>query len=51
MNHNAAARAAFTIDALLPPEMADKAELVGVDKAMMGPRNTFALAAPSASTP
>lgn len=33
-----------SIDAFIPPEMAVKAEEVGVKKAMMGPRNTFALA-------
>ena len=31
-------------DAFLPPEMAAKAESIGVKKAIMGPRNTFALA-------
>lgn len=31
-------------DAFLPPEMAARAEAIGVKKALMGPRNTFALA-------
>jgi len=35
---------AFSVDAFIPPEMAVKAENVGVKKAMMGWRNTFALA-------
>ncbi len=34
----------FSIDAFIPPEMAIKAESVGVKKALMGWRNTFALA-------
>ncbi len=34
----------FSVDAFIPPEMAAKAEGVGVKKATMGPRNTFALA-------
>ena len=34
----------FSIDALIPPEMAGKAEEVGIAKARMGARNTFALA-------
>ena len=34
----------LSIDAFIPPEMAAKAETVGVKKAAMGPRNTFALA-------
>ncbi len=34
----------FSMDAFIPPEMAAKAEQVGVKKAIMGPRNTFALA-------
>ncbi len=34
----------FSVDAFIPPEMAVKAEEVGVKKAMLGPRNTFALA-------
>jgi formate transporter FocA len=33
-----------SLDAFIPPEMAAKAETVGVKKATMGPRNTFALA-------
>ena len=33
-----------SLDAFLPPEMAGKAETIGVKKATMGPRNTFALA-------
>ena len=33
-----------SFDAFLPPEMAGKAEAIGVKKATMGPRNTFALA-------
>lgn len=32
------------IDAFMPPEMAEKAEAVGVKKAAMNPRNTFVLA-------
>ena len=35
---------AISLDAFIPPEMAVKAEGVGVKKAVMGPRNTFALA-------
>ena len=31
------------IDAFLPPEMALRAENIGIKKALMGPRNTFAL--------
>ena len=34
----------FSIDAFIPPEMAIKAETVGVKKALMGWRNTLALA-------
>lgn len=34
----------FSVDAFIPPEMAVKAETVGVKKAHMGWRNTFALA-------
>jgi formate transporter FocA len=34
----------LSIDAFIPPEMAVKAEEVGVRKAAMGPRNVFALA-------
>ena len=34
----------LNIDAFIPPEMAVKAEDIGVKKANMGPRNTFALA-------
>ncbi len=34
----------LSIDAFIPPEMAVKAEIVGVKKANMGWRNTFALA-------
>jgi formate transporter len=33
----------FSVDAFIPPEMAIKAENVGVKKAVMGWRNTFAL--------
>lgn len=33
-----------TFDAFIPPEMAAKAEEIGVKKATMGPRNTFFLA-------
>ena len=33
-----------SLDAFLPPEMASRAEAIGVKKATMGPRNTFALA-------
>ena len=33
----------ITLDAFIPPEMAAKAEDVGVKKATMGPRNTFFL--------
>jgi formate transporter len=33
-----------SLDAFLPPEMASRAESIGVKKATMGPRNTFALA-------
>ncbi|MFZ2488586.1 MAG: formate transporter FocA [Anaerolineae bacterium] len=33
----------FSVDAFIPPEMAVKAETVGVKKATMGPRNTLAL--------
>jgi formate transporter len=36
--------ATFSIDAFIPPEMAIKAENVGVKKALMGWRNTLALA-------
>lgn len=35
--------ASFSVDAFIPPEMAVKAETVGVKKATMGPRNTLAL--------
>ena len=41
---NAADHPPLTVDAFIPPEMAVKAEDVGVKKASMGPRNTFALA-------
>jgi len=34
----------LSVDAFIPPEMAVKAEIVGVKKANMGPRNTLALA-------
>ena len=34
----------FSVDAFIPPEMAVKAETIGVKKARMGWRNTFALA-------
>lgn len=34
----------FSVDAFIPPEMAVKAETVGVKKALMGWRNTMALA-------
>lgn len=34
----------LNVDAFIPPEMAAKVEEVGVKKATMGPRNTFALA-------
>ncbi len=34
----------LSVDAFIPPEMAVKAEVVGVKKAVMGWRNTFALA-------
>ncbi len=34
----------FSVDAFMPPEMAIKAETVGVKKALMGWRNTLALA-------
>lgn len=36
--------ASFSVDAFIPPEMAVKAENVGVKKAVMGWRNTLALA-------
>lgn len=36
-------RGSISVDALLPPEMAEKAVAVGVTKAHMGWRNTFAL--------
>jgi len=44
MTNNIAEQRIHNIDSFLPPEMAIKAEEVGMKKAMMGPRNTFALA-------
>lgn len=43
MNINNLTNQVLRIDAFLPPEMALKAEQIGITKAAMGPRNTFAL--------